>query len=547
MRFGWWPHHHCGPGNYIKSYRSLHDHTDNICRDHDKAYRRYGNKAYIYYNKADDRFIRRMDRRKGVWPKIYAGYFKGKKRVAPVMDEPRKKRKLEVSFSSSKNDENSEMPRSRSRGRTPTRSKSPMPTPRKSRSPKKTYQSRGTSTDSIRNRSMSSGRASSSKATAVIAASSTDVVRARTTKKGRILDKGTPNLLAGNLVAKTDKKFNKMSYPGWVHENVTTGAAVTDAQAIIISHTDMAQRNVIQTVARALVKSLWRKCGVYVTSLEQPIPPAWAVAPFPTARLEIRDLVSNGATVAVWTYTATALSTFNDWCVSLSTSIETYLVSNLYGSWAPAIMTCSPKGNNGLTVEFDLSKAEVTVLTSNILKVKNISVDGTNDSILDVNASPFIGKGYIIGGTNIEFKGYPYVIGGDLNFSPDTDSGYTVKGTASVGGTKIDRPPLKATIGRCRSMGNIGMNVGEIKSHIAGYSHKGNLWTFLTKLGVRSSTNAAPINLIQTRSIGTTYMFYLYKQIFTDNGNLSVEAEHNMTTGVIVNLKPTIHSCKSVN
>lgn len=77
-------HHHCGPFNGVKRKKSK-DPVDEACRRHDQKYGRYGAKAYLYHNKADEEFIQDMEGQTGILPKMYGGYFKVKKMVAPTL------------------------------------------------------------------------------------------------------------------------------------------------------------------------------------------------------------------------------------------------------------------------------------------------------------------------------------------------------------------------------------------------------------------------------------------------------------------------------
>lgn len=78
-------HHHCGPFNTMKGASGP---VDNICRDHDMEYEKIGPKAYLMFNKADEKFVKRMSKQKGWLPKVYAGVFKLKKHVTPHLADP---------------------------------------------------------------------------------------------------------------------------------------------------------------------------------------------------------------------------------------------------------------------------------------------------------------------------------------------------------------------------------------------------------------------------------------------------------------------------
>lgn len=84
-------HHHCGPFNSIRDSTSR---IDEICKQHDLAYGKIGKiKPYFYYNPADERFIRSMDKQSGFLPKFYSSFFKVKKKVAPMLQAYRSRKR----------------------------------------------------------------------------------------------------------------------------------------------------------------------------------------------------------------------------------------------------------------------------------------------------------------------------------------------------------------------------------------------------------------------------------------------------------------------
>lgn len=77
-------HPHCGPGNKISTVKSENE-IDEACRQHDIEYLKYqklGKNPYIEFNKADERFITKMESIGGLYASAYAEVFKFKKEFA---------------------------------------------------------------------------------------------------------------------------------------------------------------------------------------------------------------------------------------------------------------------------------------------------------------------------------------------------------------------------------------------------------------------------------------------------------------------------------
>lgn len=83
-------HHHCGPFNTVDAEGSEMP-VDRVCQIHDIGYAEIQAQhgfltPYVYQNKADDLFIKRASAT-GVAGKVYSSFFRGKRIIAPRLDE----------------------------------------------------------------------------------------------------------------------------------------------------------------------------------------------------------------------------------------------------------------------------------------------------------------------------------------------------------------------------------------------------------------------------------------------------------------------------
>lgn len=493
-------HHHCGPFNTVKEEGD--GPVDEICRQHDIAYGEYGQKAYIYFNKADEVFIKQMDKQGGLLPKVYSGYFKIKKAVAPVLPE----KKMEY-----------------------------MPTPPMTGKKRRTSLSGTEKPKKLR----------------LDEASSSGKKMPKAKSKKRLPRKVQLAKLKGKKVIRRRVRRSKLKGKKWPKKRLTqesryikkgyvitteVGGITEGDQCVYFGHGTSPGNRLLKTVSYALIKALFSKAKLFVLDFGQTIGIGTTASSNDSFKVR---LVSEHQVSGVLTnidkelLLGTSYSEVAEWLYgqlvdhSYITANEVYRLARLEltgtGGQVPLIKLAA----------INLINCTVHLKSESSMKYQNRSYTadglGDDDNAANVDRIPLIGKQYYSKGSKFDYKGslLPSNAATATPFAVEENFGYLIKYDNNTD-TRLKEPPHPKIFSATKAKSCSLVPGGVYKDFI-----KKSLKMRFTRLMYLMNANNYTGNGYQQRTYtwnaryGVVTMFGLEKAIHCDSNKVRVAYELN--------------------
>jgi len=438
-------HPHCGPGNAINPQKSK-DPIDEICRQHDINYGKLGPEAYIMFNDADRTFIEQMSKQPGIMARLYESVFRIK--GATTFSSPKKM--------------------------------VPINSRRKQTNPKRLkaieWYDRKWKKNPKRKRSNSGSNGSGKK------------YKVSYIPRNKYVGPGYKRRRKGRKTygrkRYSSKKFNRM---GTV-EKIERGGHVTTTdltQTVYIGH-GVSGKRVWRAAIRALVKTLFNKAGVDVTSFDRPVVQdlrgfTGLATMFNTMRIKILYRYNNEAALTIVKDTelinagtnVPTTTTYNTVCSDLDTDLagiseSTAATHGLHMEQAIMSMFDSATSQEVFLSSVNLRQYMMEYKISSNMVLQNITksaIGGTDEEFLTTNigSNPVHGKVYKqhkwLNGFNLSAQ--LYSAGGSVNefYCGDVEPYFTGKSEGSSDVTMLRKPPPAWVFG-CKSHKPIAMAAG---------------------------------------------------------------------------------------
>lgn len=485
MPWHWPGYNYLGPGTN-RFDRPAKNRLDAAARRHDKRYKRYGKKAYFYYNKADEEFIKSTEKIPGIASAVSRGVFQLKKSIAPSLPEK-------------------EMPKRRSSNVPPT------PAKRSSR------RGSGSSMSVSGPMTMSSRRSSRSGRTVSSRTKST-----RTTSSGSTAKSSGKGML-GRVKARKQSRKKVAQELYWNKQGIVTkveaGGVLSDAQAVYLGHSTCANKYVIDTVLKALCKQIFKRLKWDVNNCDQTDWGGNAVNGL-SYDFTVRSSPATGigGIVSLGLQSLTTPFSLTDLVNHIVGHLQTALTAGVQYEFYKMNVFIKTQTTIGVyfpAMTFDLKQMKFDIKIQSILKVQNQTFSNTDasdpnrDTKDDVQANPLIGYLYrkTKWANHLELKG---VIGGSPIPLATADN---VTGVLSFTGSyatdlELKKPPTKAYQVGCNRQSYVTVEPGSIISSKLYTTAKFgfNKFVQLFMLPLDANTN------FQT-AFGTTALFGLEKAI----------------------------------
>jgi len=409
------------------------------------------------------------------------------------------------------------------RGRKKVRTKIPksMVTPRKSRSRSRSVRA---ITMGERSASKASSKSSSLAASGTGPSGPAHVVVVRSSRKSK------GKLTQGNVQAhkKSKQKMEGLAYKGVVGTYEYTGVS-TDIDCVYVGHSTVPVEPALYQVCFALYKSLFKRIGLRATASDLLCPPEIAGSKF-----EFLDARYNDNTTGIIHSRVVLITDTIDVLVSLLvTAMKVWLASG--GQFRYLFLAKFTADKR--VVEVDLTKATITLMSESTFKIQNQSTNVAGETAEELDNIPLIGKSYKIRGQAIQIHGQPKGFT-TFNLTSSNQKGIVSYGASSDPTGKFKEPLLKGSVVSCIAYNDVGIQPGEIRSSIELFSKTMTFVNFFTKLQYQFDIVSSARSYNPATQLGTTTFFALEKQLNNDDSKaLTIEFEHNLRMGTIVNLK----------
>lgn len=340
-----------------------------------------------------------------------------------------------------------------------------------------------------------------------------------------------------NIVKQKEMKFKKFGTE-FVRED---RGKVNDPNCVYVGHA-IASQQVVQSVARAIVRAIWKKAGVDVVDFDNNIPMS-AINSYTFSWKYIKDVTSNGVWVTrnINIVLGTSYERLAEDIVTDMVLVMTDANPVVEGPWQ-TIRVCDFTLISGLGTDNEQVMARITANGLNVefdfyssLAVQNITLAAAGGDINDelstnVENNPLKGKIYqstnMSNGLLVRYKPNS-ATPSFRNMVADRASGLIVENASFMGSDMYDKPP-PAPFFNCVKSSGVILQPGQIKKDVIKFKNTMHINKFLNTFAVSMWRNT---NLAGSPEAETWVPFGLAHVVALEKVLDSGSTEQNVNVG----------------
>lgn len=324
---------------------------------------------------------------------------------------------------------------------------------------------------------------------------------------------------------------------GFVHTTEVHGV-VKDPDCVYVGHSVFSGEQMLDNICQGLLRKLFRKAGIIVKRIDEPIPgyeantsDCWKIS-------FIRKNQADG-TLDTQTYTfpngvnKSIQEVVGDTGNGVAAQFPNYrILMKQYagGSWDNVgvntfipwkLILFQQEGNAGtfwqVRSQLDLNDEHVHIFANSHMKIQNRSASATgSEDAQNVSNNPLIGKKYSFNhGSPLVRGDYSYPIGSVM----EPEGVIISRASAMTGDGGLKEPPHPSAFTNCARSNKIMMQPGTIRSDRLYYRITGKLMTVLTKLNLREGVKDVSNHSKQVRLLGKSTLVALEDMINVNASN----------------------------